>query len=209
MCHYHHQHTVFSTHTEWCVYYTVMLPCIQPTTMCHFCWAMWIPARYQNIVLSLVSETEWKSKEILAIWLQQLVNSEKKGKTLTWQSIISKFHFKQSVENAIGHEKSHQNIVEPNLKHHILSCSLSISYIRIIHPKKYYRNYLAHSIRPDGREFDAFRPIRINIKSVGTADGSAIVKLGSTTVVCGIKAVILNNALSCNWKSCDYRRFPF
>lgn len=60
---------------------------------------------------------------------------------------------------------------------------------RIIHPIKYYRNYIAHDIRPDGREFEAFRPIRINAKSIGTADGSAIVKLGNTTVICGIKAV--------------------
>ncbi|XP_031619440.1 exosome complex component RRP43-like isoform X1 [Contarinia nasturtii] len=59
---------------------------------------------------------------------------------------------------------------------------------KIIHPIKYYRNYIAHDIRPDGREFEAFRPIRINVKSIGTADGSAIVKLGNTTVICGIKA---------------------
>nr|ACZ26287.1 putative exosome complex exonuclease [Mayetiola destructor] len=59
---------------------------------------------------------------------------------------------------------------------------------KIIHPIKYYRNYIAHNIRPDGREFDIFRPIRINIKSIGSADGSAIVKLGNTTVICGIKA---------------------
>lgn len=62
-------------------------------------------------------------------------------------------------------------------------------FCRIIHPIKYYRNYIAHEIRPDGREFEAFRPIRINAKSIGTADGSAIVKLGNTTVICGIKAV--------------------
>lgn len=73
---------------------------------------------------------------------------------------------------------------------------------RIIHPKKYYRNYLAHNIRPDGREFDAFRPIRINVKSIGTADGSSIVKLGNTTVVCGIKAVKFEF-----WLESEYRSF--
>lgn len=72
---------------------------------------------------------------------------------------------------------------------HFISFSPLFFCIRTIHPKKYFRNYLAHSIRPDGREFDAFRPIRINVKSIHTADGSAIVKLGNTTVVCGIKAV--------------------
>lgn len=73
---------------------------------------------------------------------------------------------------------------EPNLK-----SSLVCSRCRAIHPIKYYRNYTEHNIRPDGRVFEAFRPIRINVKSIGTADGSAIVKLGNTTVICGIKAV--------------------
>lgn len=67
----------------------------------------------------------------------------------------------------------------------------SLNFCRTIHPVKYFRDYINYNIRPDGREFDKFRPVRINIKSIGTADGSAIVKLGNTTVVCGIKAVIL------------------
>lgn len=53
---------------------------------------------------------------------------------------------------------------------------------------KYFRDYLNENIRPDGREIDKFRPIILNINSIGTADGSAIVKIGNTTVVCGIKA---------------------
>lgn len=66
---------------------------------------------------------------------------------------------------------------------------LSNAFYRVIHPIKYYRDYINHNVRPDGREYDQFRPIRINVNSIGTADGSAIVKLGNTTVVCGIKAV--------------------
>lgn len=80
--------------------------------------------------------------------------------------------------------------MKPNLNIDRIVCVESFfSLCRIIHPIKYYRNYIAHEIRPDGREFEAFRPIRINVKSIGTADGSAIVKLGNTTVICGIKAV--------------------
>lgn len=33
-----------------------------------------------------------------------------------------------------------------------------------------------------------YRPTGINVNSIHTADGSAIVKLGNTTVICGIKA---------------------
>lgn len=63
---------------------------------------------------------------------------------------------------------------------------------RTLHPAKYYRDYLSHGIRPDGRGFDKFRPIILNLGSIDTADGSAIAKVGQTTVVCGIKAVSNN-----------------
>jgi exosome complex component RRP43 len=58
-----------------------------------------------------------------------------------------------------------------------------------LHPTKYYRDYLEHNIRPDGRELDHYRPIIVNLGSISTADGSALAKVGKTTVVCGIKAV--------------------
>lgn len=59
---------------------------------------------------------------------------------------------------------------------------------RLIHPVKYFRELLTHNFRPDGREKSQFRPVALNVSSVSTADGSAVVKLGNTTVVCGIKA---------------------
>ncbi|EFA02571.1 exosome complex component RRP43 [Tribolium castaneum] len=59
---------------------------------------------------------------------------------------------------------------------------------KILHPVKYFRDHLAHKIRPDGREFGEYRPIVVNLGSISTADGSAIAKVGRTTVVCGIKA---------------------
>jgi 3' exoribonuclease family, domain 1 len=68
---------------------------------------------------------------------------------------------------------------------------------RIIHPVKYFRDYLKQDVRPDGRQFLQFRTLAINADSIGTADGSAIVKVGNTTVVCGIKAV------SCGLEICS------
>ncbi|KAK7863974.1 hypothetical protein R5R35_000084 [Gryllus longicercus] len=58
---------------------------------------------------------------------------------------------------------------------------------KVIDPVKFYRDHLAHKIRPDGRGLLKFRPAVINVDSIGTADGSAIVKIGNTTVVCGVK----------------------
>ncbi|XP_055627513.1 exosome complex component RRP43-like [Toxorhynchites rutilus septentrionalis] len=59
---------------------------------------------------------------------------------------------------------------------------------KIIHPVKYYKDHLDNNIRPDGREIADLRPLAINFDSIKSADGSAIVKMGNTTVVCGIKA---------------------
>lgn len=51
------------------------------------------------------------------------------------------------------------------------------------------RNLIEAGSRGDGRELDEFRPTIINKDSISTAEGSSLVKIGSTTVVCGIKAV--------------------
>lgn len=60
---------------------------------------------------------------------------------------------------------------------------------RSLHPTKYYRDYLAHDIRPDGRYLTSFRPVVVNAGSISTSDGSAIAKVGKTSVICGIKLV--------------------
>jgi exosome complex component RRP43 len=54
---------------------------------------------------------------------------------------------------------------------------------------KHLRNYLEKSIRSDGREFLEFRSTIINKNCITKAEGSAIAKVGQTTVMCGIKAV--------------------
>ncbi|XP_022192696.1 exosome complex component RRP43 [Nilaparvata lugens] len=59
---------------------------------------------------------------------------------------------------------------------------------RNIHPLKHFRECLAHNVRPDGRQLMKVRPATVNVGSIGTADGSAVVKVGRTSVVCGIKA---------------------
>ncbi|KAI0371452.1 ribosomal protein S5 domain 2-like protein [Pilatotrama ljubarskyi] len=59
-----------------------------------------------------------------------------------------------------------------------------------LHPKTYLERFVAEDIRPDGRDFDEWRDVSLNVGSISTADGSALVRLGSTTVVCGVKAEI-------------------
>ena len=76
-----------------------------------------------------------------------------------------------------------------------------------LHPATYLRRFLAEGIRPDGRACDEFRSIAVNAGgpacclamsqssiqctgSVTTADGSALVRLGETAVVCGLRVEV-------------------
>jgi len=68
--------------------------------------------------------------------------------------------------------------------------SLKASTFQRLHPKIYLERFLAESVRPDGRTFTKFRPLSVNVGSISTAEGSALVRLGDTTVVCGVKAEI-------------------
>ncbi|CAH0628838.1 unnamed protein product [Chrysodeixis includens] len=58
---------------------------------------------------------------------------------------------------------------------------------KLIHPVKYFNDYVSRQVRPDGREFHEQRNIKLNVNSIKSADASAVVKCGNTTVVCGIK----------------------
>ncbi|XP_061595608.1 exosome complex component RRP43-like [Cololabis saira] len=59
-------------------------------------------------------------------------------------------------------------------------------------PLEYHRSFLKENCRPDGRELSEFRTTTLNIGSISTADGSALVKMGNTTIICGIKAELAN-----------------
>ncbi|KAJ3997607.1 ribosomal protein S5 domain 2-type protein [Lentinula boryana] len=66
-----------------------------------------------------------------------------------------------------------------------------------LHPRIYLERFLEEKIRPDGRSTaeniedpNAWRNVEVNVGSITTALGSALVRIGKTTVVCGIKAEI-------------------
>ncbi|XP_053444639.1 exosome complex component RRP43-like [Nycticebus coucang] len=51
----------------------------------------------------------------------------------------------------------------------------------------YYKRFMKENCHHDGRELGEFRTITVNISSISTADDSALVKLGNTTVLWGVK----------------------
>ncbi|KAK2464837.1 hypothetical protein APHAL10511_003136 [Amanita phalloides] len=76
------------------------------------------------------------------------------------------------------------------LTHDSDSDSVRAAIFQRLHPRVYLERFVAEDVRPDGRRFDEWRDISINIGSISTANGSALVRLGHTTVVCGVKAEI-------------------
>mmetsp|Transcript_3223 Transcript_3223/g.7869 ORF Transcript_3223/g.7869 Transcript_3223/m.7869 type:complete len:297 (-) Transcript_3223:521-1411(-) len=63
---------------------------------------------------------------------------------------------------------------------------------RVVHPRKFLSKFLEEEVRPDGRDLLGFRRCTVSLGEIGTADGSAIARLGDTTVVAGIKAELAN-----------------
>eukprot|EP00124_Ichthyophonus_hoferi_P002159 Ihof_evm10s136 gene=Ihof_evmTU10s136 len=59
---------------------------------------------------------------------------------------------------------------------------------RKIQPVEFYRKFLANDIRPDGRSVDQTRSTAMDLGSISKTWGSALVRQGNTTVVCGITA---------------------
>ncbi|KAB7497475.1 Exosome complex component RRP43 [Armadillidium nasatum] len=61
---------------------------------------------------------------------------------------------------------------------------------KVIEPDSFYRSFIEKQQRPDERKWLEARPVTLKVSSITTADGSATVRLGNTTVVCGVKAEI-------------------
>lgn len=59
-----------------------------------------------------------------------------------------------------------------------------------VHPKEYLKRFLAKQLRPDGRIFSEVRDTYVTAGSIGTANGSSVVRIGKTIVMCGVKAEI-------------------
>ncbi|XP_050521625.1 exosome complex component RRP43-like [Daktulosphaira vitifoliae] len=51
----------------------------------------------------------------------------------------------------------------------------------------YVKEYLANNKRSDGRKLTDFRDTAINLKPITISDGSSVVKIGNTSVICGVR----------------------
>ncbi|RUP45391.1 exosome complex component RRP43 [Jimgerdemannia flammicorona] len=67
---------------------------------------------------------------------------------------------------------------------------------RRIQPHEYFRRFIEQNVRPDGRQLHKFRKTTLNVGAISTANGSAMVRIGGTTVICGIKAEVAEPKIS-------------
>ncbi|KAF9434008.1 Exosome complex component RRP43 [Entomortierella beljakovae] len=68
--------------------------------------------------------------------------------------------------------------------------TFSASTFQKLHPTEFFRKFVSQGVRPDGRLLSSFRPTTIHHGVITTANGSAMVRIGGTTVVCGVKAEV-------------------
>lgn len=56
-----------------------------------------------------------------------------------------------------------------------------------LYPEQYYAKFIKSNLRPDGRSLSSARATSIGINPIATADSSALIKMGETTAMAGIK----------------------
>ncbi|WWD20524.1 hypothetical protein CI109_105000 [Kwoniella shandongensis] len=76
------------------------------------------------------------------------------------------------------------------------SAAAAAAVFQRLHPSQYLSRFLSQGYRPDGRKVRSWRDVSVNVGSISTAHGSSLVRLGDTTMVCGIKAEIAEPSAS-------------
>ncbi|XP_078436055.1 3'-5'-exoribonuclease family protein isoform X2 [Wolffia australiana] len=73
-----------------------------------------------------------------------------------------------------------------------LAGEMEVEAYRRLFPLPFYERHLVESVRPDGRPLSSARETSIAVGAVTTADGSALVKTGETTMLAAIKLEVMS-----------------
>ena len=73
----------------------------------------------------------------------------------------------------------------------VQSDSLQADAFKKLYPKEFFAKFIEDGIRPDGRPVGRCRPTTIALGVVSTADSSALVKIGSTAALAGVKLEVM------------------
>jgi exosome complex component RRP43 len=67
------------------------------------------------------------------------------------------------------------------------ACAAQPAAFKRLYPSEYHRRFLQEGLRADGRALLGLRRTAVAPRAVESAEGSAIARVGNTTVVCGVK----------------------
>ncbi|KAI9161260.1 hypothetical protein LWI28_015794 [Acer negundo] len=83
-----------------------------------------------------------------------------------------------------------------------LSSEMEVDAFRRLFPLRYFERHLTESIRPDARPLRKARDTTIALGAVASADGSALAKIGSTTMLAAIKMEVMTPSLESPDEGC-------
>ncbi|KAG2687125.1 hypothetical protein I3843_09G038400 [Carya illinoinensis] len=83
-----------------------------------------------------------------------------------------------------------------------LSSEMEVDAFRRLFPLRFYERHLAESIRPDGRPLGRARDTTIALGAVTSADGSALAKIGSTTMLAAVKMEVMTPSMESPDEGC-------
>ncbi|KFK40817.1 hypothetical protein AALP_AA2G045200 [Arabis alpina] len=72
-----------------------------------------------------------------------------------------------------------------------LSSEVEVDAFRRIFPLRFFERHLSESLRPDARPLGKARDTTVNLGLVSSADGSALAKIGSTTMLAAIRMEVM------------------
>ncbi|KAI3881170.1 hypothetical protein MKX03_002344 [Papaver bracteatum] len=81
--------------------------------------------------------------------------------------------------------------VEDGNVEEVAAVDIEVDAFRRLFPFQYYERHLKESIRPDARPLGTSRTTFVTLGDVSSADGSASVKIGSTTMLAAIKMEVI------------------
>ncbi|KAM4133924.1 hypothetical protein ACJW30_01G368600 [Castanea mollissima] len=83
-----------------------------------------------------------------------------------------------------------------------LSSEVDVEAFRRLFPLRFYERHLIESIRPDGRPLGRARDTTIALGAVASAEGSALAKIGSTTMLAAIKMEVMTPSMDSPDQGC-------
>ncbi|KAK1575438.1 hypothetical protein Q3G72_005482 [Acer saccharum] len=108
---------------------------------------------------------------------------------------------KSSGEGAFLRRKKQKRMGLPNASED-LSSEMEVDAFRRLFPLRYFERHLTESIRPDARPLRKARDTTIALGAVASADGSALAKIGSTTMLAAIKMEVMTPSLESPDEGC-------